>query len=367
MTVPFLDVGASYRELQRELDDAYARVMSSGRFVLGGELEAFEAEFAAHGGTRYAIGVGNGLDALTLVLRAANVGPGDEVVVPAHTFIATWLAVQQVGATVVPVDVDPETLLIDVDAVAAALTPRTAAIIPVHLYGCPADMSALEALATRAGLLLLGDAAQAHGARWDGHGVAGLGHAAAFSFYPAKNLGAFGDGGAVTTNDETLATRVRRLRNYGASDTYVFAEAGVNSRLDPLQAAFLRVKLAALDRWNRRRAAIAEAYLDGLADAADVTLPARPADGCVPVWHLFCVRHSERDALARHMANLGVMTHIHYPVPPHRSAAFAHLSLDADAFPVTNAAAATLLSLPIGPHLADGDVERVIEAVRSYS
>ena len=366
MTVPFLDVGASYRELRRELDDAYARVMSSGRFVLGGEVEAFEAEFAAHGDARYAVGVGNGLDALTLALRAADIGPGDEVVVPAHTFIATWLAVERVGATVVPVDVDPETLLIDADGTSAAVTPRTAAIIPVHLYGQPADMSALEELAARSGLFLLGDAAQAHGARWQGHDVAGLGHAAAFSFYPAKNLGAFGDGGAVTTNDEALAVRVGRLRHYGASDTYRFAECGVNSRLDSLQAAFLRVKLRALDGWNDRRAAIADAYREGLAGSPGLLLPAGPGDGFEPVWHLFCVRHADRDGMARHLANLGVMTQIHYPEPPHRSEAFAHLSLPADAFPVTNLAASTLLSLPIGPHLEDGDVNRVIDAVRSY-
>jgi dTDP-3-amino-3,4,6-trideoxy-alpha-D-glucose transaminase len=367
VTVPFLDLAASYRELRRELDDAYARVMTSGRFVLGDEVEAFEAEFASHCGARNAVGVGNGLDALTIALRASDVGPGDEVAVPAHTFIATWLAVERVGARVVPVDVNADTLLMDVDAAASAVTSRTAAIVPVHLYGQPADMTALKDLASRKRLLLLGDAAQAHGARWQDHDVGALGNAAAFSFYPAKNLGAFGDGGAVTTGDDMLAIRIRRLRNYGASDSYTFAEPGVNSRLDSLQAAFLRVKLRALDRWNGRRAAIADAYFAGLPGTVGLVLPTPGAEGTTPVWHLFCVRHPHRDALARHLAALGVMTQIHYPIPPHRSEAFAHLSLPSDAFPVTNAAAATLLSLPIGPHLGDGHVERVIEAVRGYS
>jgi dTDP-4-amino-4,6-dideoxygalactose transaminase len=367
VTVPFLDVGAGYRELRTELDEAYARVMSSGRFVLGDEVEAFEAEFASYCGTRSAVGMGNGLDALTIALRASDVGPGDEVIVPAHTFIATWLAVTRVSATVVPVDVNPDTLLIDVDAAASAVTSRTAAIIPVHLYGQPADMTALEALASRHSLLLLGDAAQAHGARWKERDVARFGNAAAFSFYPAKNLGAFGDGGAITTDDVALAARVRRIRNYGSSDTYRFAEPGLNSRLDSLQAAFLRVKLKALERWNRRRNAIAQAYLDGLAGRPDIVLPRPAADGFAPVWHLFCIRHPDRDSLARHLSALGVRTQVHYPIPPHRSDAFAHLALPTDAFPVTNAAAQTLLSLPIGPHLTDADVADVIGAVRGYS
>ncbi len=367
MTVPFLDVGATYSELQGELDDAYTRVMGSGRFVLGEEVEAFEADFAAYCGTREAVGVGNGLDALAIALRASGIGRGDEVIVPAHTFIATWLAVEHVGARVVPVDVDADTLLMDGDAAASAVTSRTAAMIPVHLYGQPVDMTALEALASREGLLLLGDAAQAHGARWKERGVAACGDAAAFSFYPAKNLGAFGDGGALTTNDEVLAARGRRLRHYGASDSYVFAEAGVNSRLDSLQAAFLRVKLKALERWNRRRAAIAEVYLDGLSQSIDIVLPQRTSDTFAQVWHIFCIRHPDRDGLARHLATCGVSTHIHYPIPPHRSDAFGHLGLPSDACPVTNAAAATVLSLPMGPHLGDTDVGNVIDAVLGYS
>ena len=367
MTVPFLDVGAGYRELRDELDRAYARVMESGRYIGGEEVEAFEREFAASCGARRAVGVGNGLDALTIALRARDIGPGDEVIVPAHTFIATWLAVARVGATIVPVDVAPETLLLDVQAAGAALTPRTAAIVPVHLYGAPADMSALAAMTTGHGLLLLGDAAQAHGARQGDRNVGALGDVAAFSFYPAKNAGAFGDAGALTTDDDSLATRARGLRNYGSSGPYRFAEPGLNSRLDPLQAAFLRVKLAALNRWNERRRAVADTYLTELRDVPDLILPPAPRTGAEPVWHLFCVRHPRRDALAEHLARMGIGTQIHYPEPPHRSAAFADLGFRAGSFPVTETAAGTLLSLPIGPHLAEADVQAVVDAVHAFS
>ena len=366
MTVRFLDVGAGYRELREQFDAAYARVMSSGRYVGGEEVEAFERDFAAFCGTRHAVGVGNGLDALTIALRARDIGPGDEVIVPAHTFFATWLAVARVGATIVPVDVDPETLLIDVQAAAAALTRRTAAIVPVHLYGAPAEMSALAALAVRHGLLLLGDAAQAHGAREGPHDVGALGDCAAFSFYPAKNLGAFGDAGALTTDDDSLAARAHRLCNYGMSAPYRFVEPGINSRLDPLQAAFLRVKLAALRRWNERRRAVADTYRTQLRSVPDLILPPAPRSGTEPVWHLFCVRHRRRDALAEHLARLGIETHIHYPQPPHRSPAFLDLGFAPGSFPVTEAAADTLLSLPIGPHLDDADVHAVVAAVRAF-
>ena len=358
MTVPFLDVRAGYLELRAELDAAYERLMASGRYILGEEVEAFEREFAAFTGCAHAVGVANGLDALTIALRAHDIGPGDEVIVPAHTFIATWLAVGACGATVVPVDVDRATLLLDPGAVAAATTPHTRAVVPVHLYGWPVAIDAPD-------LLVLEDAAQAHGARLAGRPAGALGDVAAFSFYPVKNLGAFGDGGALTTDDEAIAARARRLRNYGSASRDVHVEAGVNSRLDPLQAAFLRVKLAALPRWNARRAAIAAAYLDGLADVPELRLPPRPPPGVEPAWHLFCVRHPRRDALMAHLAERGVTTLVHYPVPPHRSGAFADLGLGP--FPVTEEAAATLLSLPIGPHLDDAGVESVIGAVRAFS
>lgn len=365
MNVPFADPRGDYRELRHALDAAYRRVLESGSYVLGPEVEAFEREFAAFAGSDHAVGVGNGLDALALALRAAGVGPGDEVIVPAHTFVATWLAVDQVGARVVPVEVEPDTLLIDVDAVRAAIGPRTAAVVPVHLYGQPVDMDRLAAVAEPAGLLVLEDAAQAHGARYRGRAAGSLGDAAGFSFYPGKNLGAFGDGGAATCRDETFAARLRRLRNYGSSRKYVHEEASGNSRLDPLQAAFLRVKLTALPAWNRRRREVAERYLAELA-GIDGLVPPVVRPWAEPVWHLFAVRHPQRDALARHLRSRGVETLIHYPTPPHLSGAYRRLGLRPGAFPATEAACGTLLSLPIGPHLDDGQVDRVVDAVRSF-
>jgi dTDP-3-amino-3,4,6-trideoxy-alpha-D-glucose transaminase len=366
VSVPFLDVAAGYRELRDELDAAYARVMNSGRYALGDELEAFEREFALACGADDAVGVGNGLDALAIALRAHGIGRGDEVIVPAHTFIATWLGVTACGATPVPVDVDPATLLIDPEAAAAAVSERIAAIVPVHLYGRPADMGAIVALAERHGLVVVEDAAQAHGARLADRPAGSLGNSAAFSFYPVKNLGAFGDGGAVTTADGAVAAHARRLRNYGSSERYVHDELGVNSRLDPLQAAFLRVKLRVLEDWNARRAAVAEAYLDGLAGVPELTLPPAGDAASHPAWHLFCVRHRRRDELIEHLAAQGVATLVHYPVPPHLSGAFANLGLARGSFPVTEAAAATLVSLPIGPHLGRAGTDAVIDAVRSF-
>jgi dTDP-4-amino-4,6-dideoxygalactose transaminase len=367
--VAFLDVGAGYTELRGELDTALARVLASGWYVGGPEVEAFEAEFARFCDSAHCVGTGNGLDALTIALTAQGIGPGDEVIVPAHTFIATWLAVTRTGATVVPVDVEPEHLLIDPGAVADAITSRTAAIVPVHLSGDPVDPAPLDALSRRHGLFVLGDAAQAHGARFDGRDVGSLGDAAAFSFYPAKNLGAFGDGGAITTDDAALAERARRLRSYGArrDDRYRFDEPGVNSRLDPLQAAALRVKLSALGDWNGRRRRHADAYLKELEGTPDVTLPARASTGACHVYHLFCVRHPDRDRLAAHLAARAIATQIHYPEPPHLSGAFADLGFARGSFPVTEAACATLLSLPIGPHLSDAARELVVAGVRSWA
>jgi dTDP-4-amino-4,6-dideoxygalactose transaminase len=369
VTVPFLDVGAAYAELRGELDAALARVMASGWYIGGPEVEAFEAEFAQFCGTAHCVGVGNGLDALTIALAARGIGAGDEVIVPAHTFIATWLAVTRTGATVVPVDVDPARLLLDPAAVESAVSARTAAIVPVHLYGDPVDVTALEALAARHGLFLLGDAAQAHGARCGGRDVGAVGDAAAFSFYPAKNLGAYGDGGAITTDDAQLAGRARRLRSYGArtGDRYRFEEAGVNSRLDPLQAAVLRVKLPFLAQWNERRRQHAKSYRRELSDIRELTLHAAALAGAEPAHHLFCVRHPRRDALQDELASSGIGTQIHYPEPPHRSGAYAHLELSAGTFPVTEAACASLLSLPIGPHLSTTDRDRVVAAVRAFA
>jgi dTDP-3-amino-3,4,6-trideoxy-alpha-D-glucose transaminase len=367
VNVPFLDVRAGHVELRDELQAAYARVMDSGRYVLGQELERFEQEFASFCGCAHAIGVGNGLDALTISLRARGIGPGDEVLVPAHTFIATWLAVVACGAQVVPVDVDPVRMLIDPDAAAAACTGLTAAIVPVHLYGHPVDPGPLQRLARRHGLAIVGDAAQAHGASAAGRSVGASFDAATFSFYPAKNLGAVGDGGAITTGDDELARRARRLRNYGSETRYEFVEPGVNSRLDPLQAAFLAVKLRVLPAWNAHRARIAERYLEELADITDVTLPPRPPAGVEHAWHIFCLRHPQRDALRRHLSEQGIETHVHYPLPPSRSPAFASLGFKPGSFPVAEAVSATALSLPLGPHLDAASVTHVIAAMRAFS
>lgn len=363
--VPFLDPGAGYEELQRELDEAYHRVMDSGRYILGEEVAAFEQEFADSARAPHAVGFGNGLDALTAALVAAGIGPGDEVIVPAQTFIASWLAVSRVGALPVPAEVDEATVTLDTDAVAATIGPRTAAIMPVHLYGHPADMDRLSALARVHGLFMLEDAAQAHGATVNGHPVGSLGDAAAFSFYPSKNLGAFGDAGALTCGTRTLADAARRWANYGSEERYVHDSLGVNSRLDPLQAAFLRVKLRSLDEWNRRRIDVANTYLRELEHVPGLSLPAvRP--GVTHVWHLFCVRHAKRDALAAHLFAHGVETLIHYPTPPHLTRAYEPLRLPAGSYPVAERVAATSLSLPIGPHLDQAATARVIEAVASF-
>ncbi len=360
--IPFLDLAKAYAAHRDELDAAWHRVMQRGWFIAGDELAAFEREFAAYTGARHAIGVANGLDALALVLRAWGIGAGDEVLVPSQTFIATWLAVSQCGATPVAVEVLDTTCNIDPSQIAAAMTPRTRAIVPVHLYGQPAAMQEVLALAARHGLRVLEDAAQAHGARLDGQPCGSLGHAAAWSMYPGKNLGAFGDGGAITTDDDALAMTLRKLRNYGSSVKYVHDVQGVNSRLDELQAALLRVRLRHLDADNQRRAQIAARYLAQLAGVPDLTLPV-VASGATPVWHLFVVRHPRRDALQAALQERGVATQIHYPIPPHRAGAYAasHGGLQ---LPRADAWATQCLSLPISPWHSDAEVEAVITAVR---
>lgn len=363
--VPFLDLAAPYEELRAEIDGAVGRVLGSGWYLLGTELRLFEEEFARYCGARYCVGVANGLDALRLALLARGIGPGDEVLVPSHTFIATWLAVSQTGATPVPVEPNAETFTLDADRLDAALTERTRAVIPVHLYGQPADMDAVQELARLHDLFVLEDAAQAHGARFQGRRAGALGDAAAWSFYPGKNLGAMGDGGAVTTDDHALAERVRMLRNYGSSVRYHNELQGYNSRLDDLQAAVLRVKLAHLDEWNARRAAAAGRYRVGLAESRlDLPLVAAYAE---PVWHLFVVRSTERDVLQRALRADGIETLIHYPVPPHRQPAYRSLGLSVDACPIANRLASEVLSLPIGPHLDEESQQRVIAALLRHT
>ena len=357
--VTFLDLKATYLELQVELDSAVQRVMNSGWYILGNELEQFEASFASYCEAKYCLGVANGLEALQIILMAADIGPGDEVIVPGMTFIATWLAVTHVGATPVPVDCRIDTCNIDVSLIEQAITPRTKAIMPVHLYGQPADMDPILAIARKHGLRVIEDAAQAHGSRYKGRRAGTLADAAGFSFYPGKNLGAFGDGGAITTNDEALYRKMLRLRNYGSEKKYYYEEAGLNSRLDPLQAALLSVKLRHLDDWNARRSALAMRYNERLKGAVGIRLPAVP-EGFDPVWHLFVIRCEQRDDLQRRLLEKGIQTQIHYPVPPHESKPYQHIGLR---LPVTETIARSCLSLPIGPHLPEGDVKQVLAAL----
>lgn len=364
MKVAFLEVGSAYRELQPELDAACRRVMDSGSYVLGAEVAAFEREFAAYCGARYCLGVGNGLDALALILRGYGIGAGDEVIVPSNTFIATWLAVSVSGARPVPVEPDPATFNLDPARIEAAITPRTRAVIAVHLYGLPADMDAINRVARPRGLRVIEDAAQAHGARYGGRRTGSLGDAAAFSFYPAKNLGAHGDGGAVLTDDEELAGRVAAMRNYGSRAQYRHESKGCNSRLDEIQAALLRVKLRHLDDWNTRRRERARSYL-ALLSGLPLKLPQEPPLG-EHAWHLFVVRTPHRDSLQLHLEERGVGTHIHYPVPPHLQAAYRDLELGAGALPVSEAIHREALSLPMGPHLGEEEVRYVAGSVAEH-
>lgn len=364
MSVAFLDVGFTYRALKPEIDAAAARVLESGWYVLGAEVEAFERAFADYCGTVNCVGTANGLDALMLALEAVGVEPGDEVIVPSHTFIATWLSVSRLGATLIPVEPDPRTHVITAGMIERALTPRTKAIVPVHLYGHPTDMDAIIDLALARSLKVVEDAAQAHGAEIRGRRVGSHGDAVAWSFYPGKNLGAFGDGGAVTTDDPQIAARLRALGNYGSTEKYVHDIRGYNSRLDAFQAAVLRVKLGALDAWTGRRREIASAYLDGLADLSGrgVTLPV-VSNWADPVWHLFVIRVAERDRMREELAGRGIQTGVHYPTAVHRQGAYRD-AFAGRAFPVAEAMARDCLSLPMGPHLSDTDVAQTIEAVR---
>lgn len=359
--VPFLDLRATHEAVQTELLAAAERVVTSGRYLLGPELEAFEDEFASAVGAAAAVGVGSGLDALVLGLRALGVGPGDEVIVPAQTFVATWFAVSTVGATSVPVDVTDDTASLDPSLLEAACTERTRAVVPVHLFGHPAPMDDIVTWARSRGVRVLADAAQAHGARLHGRPLGASGDAVAWSFYPSKNLGALGDGGAVTSEDPEVLDRVRRLRNYGSPVKHVHVEVGANSRLDELQAAFLRVKLRRLDEWNERRAAIAERYCAALG-RLPLRLPAtRP--GANHAWHLFVVRTPARDHVRAHLQRRGVETGLHYPTTPYQLAAYAGLAIEPGRYPVAERWASECLSLPIGPHLADEQVDAVVAAL----
>lgn len=363
MNIPFLDLKAAYLELQPEIDEAVQRVMHSGYYILGPEVEAFEDEFAAYCGAKYCIGVANGLDALTLSLTALGIGRGDEVIVPSNTYIATWLAVSQCGATPIPVEPSLSTYNIDPSKIEAAITPKTKAILPVHLYGQPADLAPILALAKQYNLKVVEDAAQAHGATYQGQRIGGHGDAVTWSFYPGKNLGALGDGGAITTNDEQLAQRLRTLRNYGSSVKYVNDEKGFNSRLDPLQAAILRVKLKYLDQWNQRRQMIAQRYQTELS-TTDLVLP-QIMPQAKSAWHLFVVRTPERQALQDRLSTAGVGHLIHYPIPPHQQKAYQQEAAQMGmSLPLAEQLATEVLSLPIGPHLSQDDVGYIIQSLQ---
>lgn len=361
--VAFLDLGRENAPYSVQLNEAAASVIQRGWFILGAEVEAFEQEFADYVGARFCVGVGNGLDALALALRAWGIGVGDEVIVPANTYVATWVAVTGCGATVIPVEPDSTSMNIDVESVRAAITPRTAAVLPVHLYGRPVDMQPIMDLAGEYDIRVLEDAAQAHGATVSGRKVGAIGHATAWSFYPTKNLGALGDGGAVTTDDPETASALRALRNYGTTTKYVSDRIGTNSRLDEVQAAFLRVKLPHLDQSIERRGAIARRYTEELADSA-LRLPEAPPESR-HVWHLYVVRHPAREELRLALARRGIETVVHYPLPPHLQPAYSHLGHVRGAFPVAERIHDEVLSLPIGAYLEDDEQSVVISAVHA--
>jgi len=360
--IPFLDLKSINGAHGRELTDAFARVLDSGRYILGKEVQAFEREFADYCGTQHAIGVSNGLDALHLILRAYGIGDGNEVIVPSNTYIATWLAVTYAGSKPVPVEPKNSTYNIDPALIEAAITSKTRAIIAVHLYGQPADMDPIIEIADKHKLIVIEDAAQAHGATYKGHKAGGLGHAAGFSFYPGKNLGALGDAGAVTTNDTELAEKIRVLLNYGSRVKYKNEELGFNCRLDELQAAFLRVKLKHLDQETSRRKQIAAFYSEKL---TGLNLPSVP-DNIDPVWHLYVIRSKRRDELQQWLTAAGIGTLVHYPVPPHLQPAYKTLKFKRGNFPVSELIHQEVLSLPLGPTLSDIDAETVVKACNAF-
>ena len=364
MKVPFLDVKAGNHEILPALREGFERVMQSGWYIQGTEVSEFENEFARYCGVSHCIGVGNGLDALHLILRAYGIGPGDEVIVPTNTFIATWLAVTFVGATIVPVEPNARTHNIDSSLVAGAITSKTRAIIAVHLYGQTAQIDAIKTVAHPRGIYVIEDAAQSHGSTLDGRRAGGLGDAAGFSFYPGKNLGAIGDAGAVTTNDAELARQIRLLRSYGSTQRYKHDVAGYNTRLDEMQAAFLRVKLHHIDKWNLRRREIAGRYLSKL-QGLPLVLPIIDV-GCDPVWHLFVVRSSRRDAFREHLALNGIETLIHYPIAPHLQGAYSRLDLAHGSYPIAERLQDEIISLPIGPEMTNEQVDYVIENCKSF-
>jgi len=363
MNIPFLDLTPAYLELKADIDVAVLRALASGWYIGGEECNKFETTFASYCGAQYCVGVGNGLDALHLAIRALDIGAGDEVIVASNSYIATVLAITMAGATPVFVEPDPRTSNLDPVRLQDAVTSKTRAVIPTHLYGQPFDIDPIAQVCARFGLRLIEDAAQAHGARYRGQRLGSHSDIICWSFYPSKNLGAAGDGGAITTNDAELAKRIRILGNYGSRERYVNDVQGINSRLDPLHAAVLAAKLPYLDEWNARRAQIAGIYLTGLADYP-VQLPHVP-EWADPAWHLFVIHTPRRDEIRTALAEQGIATQLHYPIPPHLQQAYANLGLGEGSFPIAERLARETLSLPIGPHLALDDARRVVEAIRA--
>jgi len=364
MKVQFLNLSLAHQEIQYQLDLAYKRVMLSGHYVQGEETHSFEKEYANYCEVDHCVGVGNGLEAIHLILRAFDIGIGDEVIVPSNTFIATWLAVSYCGAKIIPVEPDIKTFNIDPNLIESAITSKTKAIIAVHLYGQPSDIDSINQIAEKYGLKVIEDAAQAHGALYKNRKVGSLAHAAAFSFYPGKNLGALGDGGAVTTNDKSLAEKIRTLSNYGSNVKYHHEIKGVNSRLDDLQAAFLREKLKVLNRWNERRQLLALKYLKDL-DGVNLGLPKVP-EWCEPVWHLFVVTTLQREKLKKYLETNEINTVVHYPIPPHFQGAYKDLNLKEGSLPISEKLHKEVISLPIGPHLSEEEYDYLIIKLKHY-
>lgn len=362
--IKFLDLKAAYEELSEQIRPAIDEVLSSGWYVGGAYVEAFEGNFAKYSGSDYAVGVANGLDALTLSLRAADIGVGDEVIVPSNTYIATWLAVTAVGALPVPVEPDDETFNISIASIEKNISSRTKAIIPVHLYGHPVDTDPIEDYCQNQNLLLLFDAAQAHGALYKGKPLGGVGNITAWSFYPGKNLGAFGDAGAITTNDRSLAERLRILRNYGSHQKYVNDIIGYNSRLDPIQAAVLDIKLKHLNEWTSRRAKIANRYSAEIIE--DYVKTPKVKSWARHGWHLYVVRTKYREELMNYLSSNGIETIIHYPIPPHRQKAYFEKYKNVGELPIADEMSCQVLSLPIGPHLNNDNVSYIIERLNQF-
>ena len=360
--ISFLDLKAQYTELKSQIDDAVLRVLNSGQYIGGSEVENFESSYASYSNAKYAVGVANGLDALHLALRAMGVGPGDEVIVPSNTYIATWLAVTQCGAKPVPVEPDERTYNIDPNRIQDAITAQTKVILPVHLYGQSADLDSILYIAKKNGLLVLEDGAQAQGATYKGKRLGSHGDAVAWSFYPGKNLGAFGDAGAVTTNDHKLAEKIQILRNYGSNIKYHNEILGFNSRLDPIQAAILNVKLTKLDEWNFRRSQLAKFYSESL-KSIDLVIPTVP-NFTIPVWHLYVVRHAKRDVLQRELYNRNISTMIHYPIPPHLQPAYKDLGYGINSFPIAERIHGEVISLPISPTITNEEAKEIVDIFR---